>query len=381
MQHKYPQRVIGVDGTVFLGNLTGVGQYSLNLLKRVAALMPNNEFVVFSPNVTGQGKDLLAKFGEPNIRIKLISDWPRRNGIFWSLFGQALAALPERLDIFWATNGLVPIFMPCPVCLTIYDFVYRIEPETMKWRARLWRSFSQPRWIKKSSKIFSISDDVAAQTLKYYGRNVDAVIKPAADSLFSRRSTPEIEIVRGKYGIESHYGLIVGTLEPRKNVRLFVETYLDFRAGHVTDTVMPQLVVIGGKGWNDKDILRVLGSAEASGSVRRLGYVDQEDLPALYSGADVFYMPSRYEGFGMPILEARKCGTHVVCSDVPAMREAGGKFALYHPPTRDGIWEALEQVHVRCSLPDSDFGQAVDWSWESGAQQLKTLLRSSPQKR
>lgn len=163
-------------------------------------------------------------------------------------------------------------------------------------------------------------------------------------------------------------------------MRLFVEAYLDFRAHHATDTELPQLVVIGGKGWNDEDILRILGSAESSGGVRRLGYVDQEDLPALYSGADVFYMPSRYEGFGMPILEARKCGTPVVCSDVPAMREASGKFALYHPPTRDGIRKALEQVHVRCSLPNSDSGQAVDWSWESGAQQLKTLLQTTAQR-
>lgn len=231
-----------------------------------------------------------------------------------------------------------------------------------------------------ASGSFSVSDDVAGQALNYYGREMDAVIKPAADSFFSRRTDTEMEKVRKKYEIDGRYGLIVGTLEPRKNVRLFVETYLDFRAHHATDTELPQLVVIGGKGWNDEDILRILGSAESSGGVRRLGYVDQEDLPALYSGADVFYMPSRYEGFGMPILEARKCGTPVVCSDVPAMREAGGKFALYHPPTRDGIRKALEQVHVRCSLPNSDSGQAVNWSWEFGAQQLKTLLQTTAQR-
>lgn len=367
---------IGVDGSVFMGNLTGIGQYSLNLLMQTARVMPEHEFVVLgvrAPNSKTEA-EIKERFIEPNIKVKLTCNWFLRKGIVWNLIGQAIAAKSEKVDIFWAANGLAPLVMPCPVCLAIYDFVYLVEPETMSKRALWWRSVSQPRWIRKARKTFCISDVVSAQMLEYYGRVSDAVIKPAADDSFSRRSEVEVEQAKAKYGIHGRYMLIVGTLEPRKNVQLFVESYLEFMASNQAGHAFPQLAIIGGKGWNDKGILSVLERAEGSGAVRRLGYVDQGDLPALYSGAELFFMPSRYEGFGMPILEARQCGTPVVCSDVPAMREAGGSYALYHPPTREGILGAIREVLLEQEYRHQRSFEGNSWSWESGAQQLKGLF-------
>jgi len=358
---------IGIDGTVFATRLTGIGNYSYHLLNELAGVMPEHEFVVLS------NQPLNVSFNAANIRVRITQSGFWKNTYLWKLHGLAVEASREGVDLYWAASGVGPVFMRIPVLLTVYDFVYRVEPSTMPWPSRLFRSFSQPYWIKRASQIFTITSMVAEEISAYYGRTADAIVLPATIGQFAQSSASEIAAVRNKYGLGDHYNLLVGTLEPRKNIREFVETYQEFgRAfNHVA---LPPLAITGGSGWGDREILASLDAAESIGLINRLGYVPTEDLPALYSGADLFFMPSRYEGFGMPILEARKCGCPVVCSDIPAMREAGGQHTLYHPPTRDGIRWALEEVYLFGKAPKTDGGAGVNWSWKSGAAQLKPLL-------
>lgn len=361
---------IGIDGTVFVNQLTGIGNYSYHLLNELAGVMPEHEFVVLS------NQPINVSFDAANIRVCIAQSRFWKNTYLWKLQGLAVEAAREGIDLYWAASGVAPIFMHIPVVLTVYDFVYRVEPSTMPWRSRLYRSFSQPYWIRRAHRVFTISPAVAREMWAYYGRNADAVILPAADQRFAPSPADEVAAVRKKYGLGDRYNLLVGTLEPRKNVQEFVEAYWEF--GQTFNSVaLPPLATIGGKGWGDRKLLASLEAVERTGLVCRLGYVPTEDLPALYSGAALFFMPSRYEGFGMPILEARKCGCRVVCSDVPAMHEAGGQGALYHPPTRDGIRWALEQLYIHGKAPVTDYGAGADWSWESGAAQLRALLLGS----
>jgi glycosyltransferase involved in cell wall biosynthesis len=357
---------IGIDGCVFVNRLTGIGNYSYHLLHALAEAMPEHEFVV----LTNREPSIILSVA--NIRVRVSSSRFWKHNYLWKLQGLAIEAAREKVDILWAANGTGPVWTGIPVLLTVYDFVYRVEPATMSWPSRLYRSFSQPYWISHAWRVFAISAAVAREMADCCGRNADAVILPAADDSFVPVSAEAIAAVRAKYGLGERYNLLVGTLEPRKNLREFVEEYGEF--GRASGAAPPPLAVIGGKGWGDREIEAVLEAGESAGLVRRLGYVPTGDLPALYSGASLFFMPSRYEGFGMPILEARKCGCPVVCSDVEAMREAGGAGALYHPPTREGIRWALEQVYVHGKTPETDRGAGADWSWESGAARLRALL-------
>lgn len=358
---------IGVDGTIFVSRLTGIGNFGYHVLRAMARQAPEFEFVVLTQ------QPLCVEFSEENISVHLDSGVLGRSIYFWKLFGMAGACADAGVKIFWAASGVAPFFMPCPLVLTVYDFVYRMEPQTMCWRTRWFRHFNQPWWVRRAAGVVAITQSVSRELQEFCARRADAVVFPAADGIFYRREEVEVSRVRVRYGLGLRYNLVVGTLEPRKNLHIFIPEYLAFHKKY-PDIGLPPLVLIGGKGWRDASIVSVVDEGERNGMVRRLGYVPTDDLPQLYSGAELLFMPSRYEGFGMPVLEARMCGCAVVCSDILAMREAGGAQALYHAPDADGIRGALEAVYLRGHRPDSDLGSGVDWSWESSAVQVLDLL-------
>jgi len=317
--------------------------------------------------------ELIIDTNNHNISVRRFSGRLMHNPYYWKITGLAKAARIANVDVLWGVSGVVPFVLSCPLVLTVYDFVYLRAPETMSVRAKWFRRLNQPWWIKRSDRVFTISHSVADEMRELYGRVTDAVIYPSADESYYPRREEEVASVVENHGIDVPYNLIVGTLEPRKNVELFVKEYIDFRGRNV-DIELPLLVLIGAKGWKDDELLDIIEKAEREGVVKRLGYVPSEELPALYTGAQIFFMPSRYEGFGMPILEARKCGCPVVCSDVPAMREAGGEAALYHPPTAEGVRWALDTVYLHKDTPVSDVGKDVDWDWNAGAEKLAELF-------
>ena len=165
------------------------------------------------------------------------------------------------------------------------------------------------------------------------------------------------------------YLLAIGTREPRKNFELLVESFLQIKTKGLIGA--STLVLAGSKGWKDRRLRRLLERGTSYG-VTVLDYVDQGDLPALYTGADALICPSLYEGFGMPVLEARACGTRVVASDIPELREAGGDETLYVTPDGAGIRDG-----ILAAVSDGAVGKArADRlpTWEEGAEVLANVL-------
>src|SRR5262249_23596556 len=201
-----------------------------------------------------------------------------------------------------------------------------------------------------------------------------AVVRPAVSGEFRERTKDEIQRCLDLYKISQPYLLNTARWDPKKNLRILLQTFLGMkRAG-----LLPRhsLVLVGGPIGNFKsneDLRLLIKNSEQFGTVW-IGHVAQEHLPALYSGADVFVFPSTHEGFGIPVLEARACRARVVASDISALHEAGEEDVTYVAPTEDGLRAGILSVLGSPTRP------AVRhlWNWRDSGQVLAAALVGQP---
>lgn len=352
---------IGVDGTALVAKPTGVGNYVRALLEPMVRRHPEAEFVLF-------GNDDITFPSYANVRTRVSQ--PKRRGPYWQNTQLRRMLAEERPHAYWATNGLMPLLRPrgMGTVLTVHDLVYKFAPETLP-TVSLWgRRLGQRAAVRAADRVVVVSHATGADAALAYRRDPDAVIPPLADPIFSRPARSTIEAVRRRLDLPGPYLLTIGTLEPRKNLVRLLEAYLRRRQAGIQ---LPTLALAGGKGWLDNEIGRLLAQGAASGHVKHLGYVALEDLPALYAGCEAFVMPSIYEGFGMPLLEAQLCGAPVIHGPHASMREAAGQLGALTPIDTDGIERMLDQLAagelaLNCRLPadiDNDAASASGHLW------------------
>src|SRR5207248_3023294 len=176
------------------------------------------------------------------------------------------------------------------------------------------------------------------------------VVLEAAAPTFAPRGEDEFRAVAARLGLPADvrpYALFVGTLEPRKNVPLLLEAFALVRR-----QVDAELLIVGGRGWLDEPIFAAHARSGLGDAARFLGHLGEDDLAALYSHAAVFVLPSLYEGFGLPVLEAMACGAPVVCSNAGPLPEVAGDAALLLKPEDARAW-AETMLHVLTNSADS----------------------------
>jgi glycosyltransferase involved in cell wall biosynthesis len=172
---------------------------------------------------------------------------------------------------------------------------------------------------------------------EHFGLRPQAIVHPEMRAeLFDGRSSPPADVDQAK-----PFFLCAATNEPRKNIRAAIEAFLELRAsGRIGES---ELVLAGDAGWKNGRVLQLLAQTP-EGWIRQLGYVSNSELAWLFKHCQAFLFPSFYEGFGMPVQEARVLGARVVCTDMPELREAGDDFCQYVPPTVAGIQEGLAKA-------------------------------------
>jgi glycosyltransferase involved in cell wall biosynthesis len=222
------------------------------------------------------------------------------------------------------------------VTTVVHDLTYIRYPEVVEKNNLPHLQRVVPRSIKKADFIITVSESVKSEIVKEFNVSPERCVVtpiPPDEAFFIKETSEKITAVREKYNIDPNkkYIYFIGNFEPRKNLKTLIEAY-QLLPQNIKDEY--SLVLAGGKGWKNESTERAIKTAIKNGDdVHHIGFVDQVDSPALFQGASLFVMPSLYEGFGMPVLEAMAGGTPVVASNIPVLKEVGQDLATYADPS------------------------------------------------
>jgi glycosyltransferase involved in cell wall biosynthesis len=277
-----------------------------------------------------------------------------------------------------------PPFSPCPVVVSIHDLSFEHLPQTFKRRSRTQLRMTVRRSARKAAQVVALSEHARSDIITTYGIKPEKlnVIPLAAPSYFGPvEDAGELQRVRQIYGIEPDYILTVGSIQPRKNLSRLIAAYSSLRRAQ-REVKLPQLVLVGKCAWLYDETLRTIKELEVSNSVVLTGYVPEANLPALYSGALCFVYPSYFEGFGLPPLEAMKCGAPVIVSNTTSLPEVVGQSAiLVDPFDVNDIASAIEKVisnsDLRSHLRVKGFERARLFDWRETARQTVAVYKKA----
>ena len=263
--------------------------------------------------------------------------------------------------------------------VTIHDLVHRFAPGTQRPSARWKQRVFQPLCARSADRLVTVSKATAVDVALHYGREPDAVIEPLAHPAFAPVERAAADATLHRLGVSPPYLFSVGTLEPRKNLGALVQAHADCTAAGIA---LPTLVIAGGRGWFDARLHEVLADPALADRIRWLGFVPTDPLVHLYARCEAVVMPSLYEGYGMPLLEAQLCGAPVIHGDHRSMVEAAGGVGFSVSPTRAGLRRALQdlaagRLPLACRLPatipnDSAMSAGRLWAVMTGAWQARS---------
>jgi glycosyltransferase involved in cell wall biosynthesis len=374
----------GLDGVPLNQSLTGVGHYTLELAHVLARIAPEDRFELVSPLPSLR---LPERPSPSNLHIThaTVSTLERR---LWWQMGLPRYIRQSRFNVFHGTNYSVPLLKTCPTVVTIHDLSLLLWPQTHAQHLARKARWRLPLMARRADAIIVPSQSIKTEVCEHLRieESKITVIPEAPRSSFWQVPVSETAAVRRRLDISDDFILFVGTIEPRKNLLTLVRAFEQILHNSACQT---QLVLAGDEGWLTGDLHSFLRNADFSERVRLVGYLDDDDLRALYSSCGVFVYPSLYEGFGLPLLEAMTCGAPVITSNIPSIRETVGDVALLVAPTAvddlaRSIMRLLENSAEREQRSAAGKQHASEFSWEKAAAATLSVYRqviSQKQKR
>lgn len=370
--------LIGIDASRSVHrNRTGTENYALHLTRAMLKEPGEHRFRLYFNHPPPAGL-----FPEtPHSEHRSIS-WPR----LWTHLRLSVELKRRTPDVLFVPSHVLPLICPAPSVVTVHDLGYLVYPEAHRRFDRWYLNWTTRRHTRVAAHLLADSEATREDLIRYYNADPEGVtvVYPGLDPDMHPVDDPrQIATVRARYDISDDYVIHVGTLHPRKNIDRLLSAFerLQDLQPTVRDTRFPvsntQLVLAGKPGWLADDLV---ARAEAMGDrVRLTGHVAQADLPALMAGACALAMPSLYEGFGFPVLEAMACGTPVVASNVSSLPEVAGDAALLVDPLNtaalaDALARILTDDELRGELRRRGLERAHQFTWQRAAQQILTVL-------
>ncbi len=366
---------IGIDYTPAYEQGGGIGRYVREL---VAALVAQRDLYDYRLFVAGAAFPFTAPFQASRVSWSPITVTPPWLARIWHRLRLPLVveAFTGKLDLFHATDFVLPPTLSQTVTLlTVHDLSFVRVPDSAFPALKRYLDQVVPRSVMRADHILADSVATKVDLVDLYGVVPEkvTVLLSGVNQSFARATDPVfLMAMRNKYGLGSWpYLFSVGTVQPRKNyARVIQALALLHKRGFDL-----HLVIAGGKGWLDDPIYATVHEQKMQDFVHFIGFADDADLPALYSAASCFVFPSLYEGFGLPVLEAMRCGTPVITSNVSSLPEVAGDAALtVDPYDVEAIADALERIVSSPSLCETlvsrGYERARQFTWEASAQHL-----------
>jgi len=370
---------IAIDAHAVGAKLGGNESYAVNLIEALAQIDSANHYTIYI--TTDEARERF-QGRWPNFKVRA------------TLPHTPLIRIPLTLSAELRKNPVdvlhvqftAPPFCPCPVVVSIHDLSFEHLPQTFKRRSRTQLRLTVRHSARRAARIISLSEHGRRDIIETYGITAERVsaIPLAAPSHFAPvQDNRELQRVRHNYGIDGDYILTVGSIQPRKNLARLVQAYASLRGNKSADK-LPKLVLVGKSGWLYDETLRALKETGVADTVVLTGYVPQEDLPALYSGALCFVYPSYFEGFGLPPLEAMKCGAPVIVGNKTSLPEVVGDAALAVDPfdveaIASAMQRVIESPALREELSIKGQARAETFDWRETARKTLAIYQEVAQ--
>lgn len=369
---------IGIDARLVHYQRAGIGQYTVRLTQAMAAVDSTNQYITLQSR-----KDPAALVQSACVQRHGLWTPPHHRWEQWAL---PVELRGLDLDVLHCPDFIPPFRRSCPAVITVHDLAFRrfpglLTPDSERYYGQIERA------VRSADGVIAVSESTKRDLVALAGadENKITVVHEAAGPAFRPAPASAVLAARGRYGIAGSYILFVGTIEPRKNIPFLLQAYARMRQGWPKGSAAPRLVLAGKKGWLYENIFSVLEELALGDSVVCPGGIAVEDLPALYTGALCFVLPSLYEGFGLPVLEAMSCGTPVITSNTSSLPEVAGDAALLvDPQDLVGLAAAMHRVcqdeGLRRQMSARGTAQAARFSWERAAQETLAVYRRSVQR-
>ena len=276
-----------------------------------------------------------------------------------------------NLDVVWFPKNVIPFFIKTKKIVSILDLGYFLpELNAYPLLDTKYMKFMVRTSCKRADKIIAISQNTKkdiVNLLKINPNKIDVVYLAAGSKYKVIKDKKNLDMVKKKYNLSKKFILFTGTISPRKNLVRLINAF-----NKISEGIPHELIITGSKTWKDKEVTSLI---ENNKKVRRIGLVDDEDMPALYNLADIYIYPSLYEGFGLPILEAQACGCPVITSNTSSIPEVGGDSVLYIDPysedsIKNAILELSRNKKTKKKLLLDGFKNAEKFSWKKSSYKI-----------
>ena len=360
---------IAIDAHSVGAGLGGNETYAVNLIEALAEIDSVNRYTLYVTK-----KEAIQRFERrwPNVSLRRTLPHTPLVRIPLTLTVELRRRPVDLLHVQYTS----PPFTPCPVVNTIHDLSFEHLPETFNKRSLRQMRLTIRNSARTAAHIITASNfsrDDIVKTYKVKPERVTVTPLAPSSSFKPVHDAVRVEQVLGRYGIAGDYILTVGSIQPRKNLPRLINAYAKlFRERRFEN--LPRLVVAGKRAWLYRETLAAASSTTVRDQIIFTGYVPDEDLSVLYSAAKCFIYPSFFEGFGLPPLEAMRCGTPTITGDQTCLPEVVGDGALLVNPfdeqsILEGIVNVLCDDRLRAQLREKGIKRAGSFDWKKTAQQ------------